>query len=143
MKSRFRQFLLIILIGLVGVFVGFIIYAYVILQLSLPVTDGTLNFTELDKPVEITYDRMGIPQIWAKTEHDGYFALGYLHASDRMFQMELLRRISQGRLSEILGDILHDIDISQRQMGHYRLAQKALDSLSDENRNRLQAMNSF
>jgi penicillin amidase len=66
----------------------------------------------LDRPVEITFDTMGIPQIWAETEHDGYFALGYLHAADRTFQMDLIRRVAAGRISEMLGDMTLALDVS-------------------------------
>ena len=57
----------------------------------------------LGQPVEIVRDRWGVPHIFAASDEDAAFALGYCHAQDRLFQMELSRRASQGRLSELLG----------------------------------------
>ncbi len=116
-----------------------IVSFYVILKLSVPVTDGTVSLVEIERSIDITFDRMGICQVWAQTENDAYFALGYQHAADRMFQMDLSRRIATGRLSEMLGDVTREIDIFQRRIGHYRLAADALATLSEKNRKRLEA----
>ena len=59
-------------------------------------------------------DQWGIPHINASNEHDAIFAYGYTVAKDRLFQMDLQRRLSQGRLAELLGDDLVDIDIMFR-----------------------------
>lgn len=106
---------------------------------SVPITEGELYTDGLQQPVEITCDSMGIPQIWAADVADGYFALGYQHAADRLFQMELTRRIAQGRLSEMLGRMTYDLDVQQRHIGHSRLALAAVDSLSESNRQVLRA----
>ena len=128
-----------LLLFVFAVIVGMAVTAWGLLHLSVPMTDGPLELAGPGADIEITFDEMGIPQIWAETEHDGYFALGYQHAADRMFQMDLVRRLSQGRLSEMLGDIALETDIGQRRIGHGRLAQKALQGLSITDRNRLQA----
>ncbi len=112
---------------------------YVVLENSLPPQNGELHFTQLNHRVEITYDAKGIPQIWAQNEHDGYFAMGYLHASDRLFQMDMTRRVAQGRLADLLGPTVLNIDIHQRTVGHDRIAKQFVSALSDENRARLQA----
>ncbi|MFP5247036.1 MAG: penicillin acylase family protein, partial [Thermoanaerobaculia bacterium] len=70
--------------------------------------------------VEITFDAKGIPQIWAKTDADAYFAVGFLHGSERLFQMELVRRLARGELSEVFGDIAYDVDAMQRKIGFAR-----------------------
>lgn len=70
---------------------------------SLPALDGALVAPELSAPVTVTRDDWGVPHIEAETEPDAYFALGYAMAQDRLFQMELLRRLAQGELAEILG----------------------------------------
>jgi len=119
--------------------VGGSLYVYSWLKNSVPATEGTITIEGVNQDVEITYDKMGVPQIWAKTEHDGYFALGYLHASDRMFQMDMARRLAQGRMSELLGKVTLESDISQRQIGHYRIAQAALSKLNESNKLLLQA----
>ncbi|HYR28595.1 MAG TPA: penicillin acylase family protein, partial [Thermoanaerobaculia bacterium] len=62
------------------------------LRRSLANYDGSVK-TGVAAPVEITFDARGVPQIWAKTDADAFFAVGWLHASERLFQMELVRRL--------------------------------------------------
>ncbi len=147
MKSKFKIFITSLLIVTVFLVIGLLITFYSILNMSLPETSGEITFDNLKENVEITYDAMGIPQIWAKTEADGFFSLGYLHASDRLFQMELIRRASNGRLSELLGERTLPYDQRQRLMGHSRMANLAIEKLLDNDRKRLQAyvdgINSF
>jgi penicillin amidase len=64
---------------------------------------GELEIENLTEEVTVHFDATGVPHINAKNQHDAYMALGYLHAQDRLWQMELIRRISAGRLSEIFG----------------------------------------
>lgn len=73
-------------------------------QNTVPNKFGTKTFPALDKDVEVTFDDFGIPHINAQTDLDGYRALGYLIASERLFQLDLMRRIVNGRLSEIFGE---------------------------------------
>ncbi|MGK0289908.1 MAG: penicillin amidase, partial [bacterium] len=83
---------------------------YFFLNSKLAQRSGSLKIANLKKPVNVTFDKWGIPHIYAKNELDAYRALGYLHAQDRLFQMELIRRLAKGELSEILGDKLLPID---------------------------------
>lgn len=122
-----------------GIIIGLIISFYLLLTLSVPVTDVNMKLPSVQNEIEITYDSLGIPQIWAENENDAYFALGYQHAADRMFQMDLTRRVASGRLSEMMGRATLDFDIEQRRMGHRRLAEQALSHLSERNRQRLEA----
>ncbi|UCG61345.1 MAG: penicillin acylase family protein [Candidatus Zixiibacteriota bacterium] len=133
-----KKVLTFAIISLVGLSLGAAISFYIMLSLSAPVTSGQLRLPHINHQVEITFDSMGVCQIWAEIENDAWFALGYQHAADRLFQMDLSRRLAGGRLSEMLGDITRDLDIEQRRIGHHRLAQKALETLSEENRQRLQ-----
>jgi penicillin amidase len=114
--------LLVVLFGVFG-------YLYAYLRSTLPPTSGTVTAAGLGAPVDIDFDTMGIPQVWATTERDAYFALGWLHAADRLFQLELLRRAADGRLSELFGEVTLQTDIRQRRIGHRRLAQEALAAL--------------
>jgi len=114
-------------------------YFYYRFHQALPQQSGRIQAGQLQQTVEITYDEMDIPQIWAQNEHDAFFATGYLHASERLFQMDMTRRVSQGRLAELLGESVLNIDKYQRMVGHYRIAQKYLKNLSPQNRARLQA----
>jgi penicillin G amidase len=69
----------------------------------LPSRRGTVELAGLTAPVEVRFDRSGIPHVRAILENDAWRALGYLHASDRLFQMELRRRAASGRLAEVFG----------------------------------------
>lgn len=83
--------------------------------------DGSIS-TRVAAPVEITFDGRGVPQIWAKTDADAFFAVGWLHASERLFQMELVRRLSRGELSEVFGEAAYETDLAQRRIGFARNA---------------------
>ena len=71
---------------------------------SLPVLDGQLTMPGLKAPVEVMFDAHGVPSVYAYDVEDAWFTAGVLHARDRRWQMELYRRITMGRLSEVLGD---------------------------------------
>jgi penicillin G amidase len=106
-----------ILIALVALLViaGLFLVGY--LQTQKPVLHGELNLPGLSNEVEVYYDDYGVPHIYAQHEEDAYYALGYLHAQDRLFQMEMLRRAAGGRLSEILGEDLVNVDKLFRTIG--------------------------
>ncbi|MGH8015290.1 MAG: penicillin acylase family protein, partial [Candidatus Zixiibacteriota bacterium] len=139
MKRKSKQILLMVLTVVLATFAGGSLYLYMWLKNSVPNTSGEIVIEGIENSIEITYDQMGIPQIWAKTERDGYLALGYLHASDRMFQMDMARRMSHGRMSELLGNVTLETDKTQRQIGHNRMAKRALSNLDESNKLRLQA----
>ena len=82
-----------------------------------PQRSGTLTLSRLNAPVSVRYDERGVPHIRAKNEADLYRALGYVHAQDRLFQMEMVRRLAQGELAEILGPKLLDSDRLFRTLG--------------------------
>lgn len=92
---------------------------------ALPQTDGTIAMPKgaIAAPVTVARDERGVPTITAASEDDGYFALGYVHAQDRLFQMELMRRSGQGRLSEIVGKTGLPLDRFVRTLGLYRRAE--------------------
>ena len=77
--------------------------AYLYLRQSLPQTEGAVRLAGLSAPVEVLRDRYGIPHIFAANLEDASYALGFVHAQDRLWQMEMSRRIAAGRLSEIVG----------------------------------------
>ncbi|MFO6383947.1 penicillin acylase family protein, partial [Pseudomonas aeruginosa] len=64
----------------------------------------------LQAPVDVRYDERGVPHLYAQNQTDLYRALGYVHAQDRLFQMEMLRRLARGELAEVLGPKLVDTD---------------------------------
>ena len=139
MKKKTRQIIMMIVSLCLAVVLGGGFYVYFWLQNSVPVSAGIILTAAIDREVEITFDKMGIPQIWAETEPDGYFALGFLHANDRLFQMDMARRMSQGRMSELLGKLAMESDMRQRRIGHNRIAAAAILNLSEANSRKLQA----
>jgi len=100
--------------------------------LTLPPTHETLHIAGLSAPVQVTLDQWGIPRIRAKSEEDAAAALGYLHARDRMFQMDLMRRAASGRLSELAGPRAVNVDRLSRILGEYQHAQASYAALPDQ-----------
>ena len=89
-----------------------------------PQRSGSLDIARLKAPVQVRYDERGVPHIRAENEADMYRALGYVHAQDRLFQMEMVRRLAQGELAEILGPDLVEVDRLFRTLGIRAHAQK-------------------
>lgn len=108
------------------------------LRTSLPRTDGTVRVGSPDKPVEVIRDANAVPHIFAESMRDAYFALGYVHAQDRLWQMELMRRFGAGRLSEIFGTATVAADRYARILGLYRLAEAQLAAADDAAREALE-----
>lgn len=84
---------------------------------KLPVRSGTVDIHGLTATVTVQYDERGVPHIRAENESDMYKALGYVHAQDRLFQMEMVRRLAKGELAEILGPDLLEVDKLFRTLG--------------------------
>jgi penicillin amidase len=93
----------------------------------------------LSAPVEIRRDVHGVPSIVAKTDHDAFFAAGYVHAQDRLWQLELQRRLVDGRLSEVFGRTSINEDIWLRTLGLRAAAQSSWQSLTPEAKDSLAA----
>lgn len=97
-----------------------------------PQVDGNIQLKGLNSSVEVLRDRWGIPHIYASNLNDLFFAQGFVHAQDRLWQMELNRHTAQGRLSELFGEIALDTDRAIRTFGFNRLGQADYD-LMDSN----------
>ena len=91
---------------------------------TAPDYEGTLTLNGLQKEVEIDYDTYGVPHIYAANAHDAYFALGYAHAQERLFQMVMIRQATSGRLSEIFGKQFIGNDKLMRTLAIRRSAEK-------------------
>src|SRR5687767_8684380 len=103
MLRRLRNILIVLIVVillLAGATTG---YALVTMRRMLPQVSGTLSLAGLDGQVEIYRDASGIPQIYATTPHDLFFAQGVVHAQDRWWQMEFNRHTGLGRISELVG----------------------------------------
>jgi penicillin amidase len=106
---------------------------------TLPRQDGTVRLPGLEGPVAIARDGAGVVTIRASGDADAAFALGFAHAEDRLFQMDLTRRLGAGRLSEIMGEPGLRADRFMRRLGLYRVAQANYDHLPAEAQQLFQA----
>ena len=113
--------------------------AYALLRLSLPKTEGELALLGLGAQVEVLRDRHGIPHIYAASLEDAHFALGFAHAQDRLWQMEMNRRLGSGTLAEVLGAAALDADRFMRTLGLRRVAAENLRRYDEETRRHLDA----
>lgn len=99
-----------------------------------PQLGGTVRLPGLQKPVQIIRDRWGIPHIFAHTDRDLFFAQGFVHAQDRLWQMEYWRRAAAGRLAEVLGPDALPVDRWMRVLRLYASAEEAWPYHNDEAR---------
>ncbi len=99
---------------------------------ALPDYAGTLSLPGLAAPVEVIRDQYAIPHIYAQSDADAAFAMGVLHAQDRLWQMELFRRVIQGRLSEIFGSSALPADRLVRTLDLYGHSQRSLEALTPD-----------
>lgn len=112
---------------------------YFWLRGSLPEINGERTLTGLVEPVEVVRDEFGVPHIMAENEEDALFALGFVHAQDRLWQMEMNRRIGAGRLSEVLGSPALETDRLLRVLGLYHRAEASLEHFSAPSNRKLAA----
>lgn len=112
---------------------------FIVGRMTLPMLDGEVALDGPKAEIRITRDRFAVPHIRAASHHDALFALGYVHAQDRMWQMEFQRRVGQGRLSEFAGEVTLATDVFLRTMGFYRAAEATLARLDPQTRNSLDA----
>lgn len=117
----------------------FMVGALIWLRFSLPESSGTRALPGLSAPAALTRDANGVPHIRAATAEDVYFGLGFAHAQDRMWQMEMMRRLVQGRLSEVFGRRTRESDILFRSLGLSQRAEIALAALAPDSRAALAA----
>ena len=100
--------------------------AYYVLSRSLPDYDEDFALPGISAPVEVVRNNANVPHIFGKSEADVFFALGFVHAQDRLWQMAMLRRTAQGKLSEIFGARTVKIDELLRRLDIYTLAQQSV-----------------
>ncbi|MBN8189232.1 penicillin acylase family protein [Salipiger thiooxidans] len=105
---------------------------YYLASRSLPDYDKDLTVAGIGAEVDIVRDNAAVPHIFAASDEDAYFGLGYAHAQDRLWQMVLMRRTVQGRLSEIFGRRTLETDILMRRLDLYPLATRSVASQTPE-----------
>lgn len=106
--------------------------------LELPTLDGRIAVAGLSAAVDVVRDEAGIPHVYAANDDDAWFALGWLHADDRLWQMEMSRRTAAGRLAEILGPAALDTDRFLRTIGVHRNAEAIAERLDASTRHALE-----
>ena len=99
---------------------------------GLPDYASTIRIEGLEKTVKVYRDVHGIPHIYATSEHDLYMATGYVMAQDRLWQMDLLRRVTLGRLSEIFGDSFMETDLLLRSLRYSKKSEQLLKTSPKE-----------
>lgn len=100
---------------------------YYLASQSLPEYQAEREVIGISAPLEIVRNNSNVPHIFATSDTDAFFALGYAHAQDRLFQMVMLRRTAQGRLSELFGERTLRTDDLMRRLDIYRQAQSSVE----------------
>ncbi len=139
MLRRLRRTLLIVLSVVAGVAAIALIAGTVMLRGSLPRLDGERSLPGLSAPVTVARDSLGIPDVHAVNRMDASRALGWLHAQDRFFQMDLLRRNAAGELAALFGSAALDADRDTRRHRFRERAVAVVAALDDRDRALLEA----
>lgn len=135
MKRSFKIILLILIL-----FVGFGGLAiYWTFYRPLPDYEVNIVLPQLREPVQVYWSPYGVPHIYASNKHDLYMTVGYVHAQDRRWQMNVSQMAAEGRFAEFLGKELLPIDRFQRTIGFWRIAKKMETQLPDSMRKMLEA----
>jgi penicillin amidase len=129
MLRKIGRILLVLFGILVSLSLILIVYGIFLVHRSFPKISGELQLSGLNGPVDIYRDSNGIPQIYATTTHDLFFAEGYIHAQDRFWQMDFWRHVGAGRLSELLGKSPLKTDLFLRTLGWERIATQEVQSM--------------
>lgn len=124
---------LVLIVGAVG------LYGFHLVRASFPQTSGEIALPGLSAPVTVSRDALGIPQVYADSLPDLFFAQGYVHAQDRFWEMDVRRHITSGRLSEMFGKSQIPTDSFLRTLGWRRIAEAELPMLSERSHTILDA----
>jgi penicillin amidase len=138
LTKRARTWIAVVSV-IVAIAIVLSVWGIVMVRRSFPQTDGTINLPGLDAQVEVLRDTMGVPHIYATTEHDLFMAQGFVHAQDRFWQMDFWRHIGSGRLSEMFGSAQLETDMFLRTMGWERVATQEWELATDADRAILEA----
>ncbi len=134
-----KRVFLVVALSLVSLILSVLFFFWAYFRHSVPKIEGTASFKGLNSAVEIFRDPWGIPHVFAQNEKDLFFAWGYVHAQDRMWQMDFHRRVGFGRLSEIFGKEVLEKDKIIRNFGLEKAVLEDDKLLSDEFRDLLRA----
>ena len=129
-----------VLIVFCAIILILLLIGYHLASRSLPKYNQTLSSTEVVDKIEIIRDSASIPHIFSKNNHDAFFALGYAHAQDRFWQLNILRRSAQGRLSELFGKKTVFFDEFIRRIDIYNLARLSFNHQSKQAKSNLKSI---
>ena len=134
-RSRFRsrpgpaRWATYVAVVVVLVLVAALVAGVVVVRRSFPQTSGTIAVPGVGAKVSVIRDDSGIPQVYADSAHDLFYAQGYVQAQDRFFEMDFRRHVTSGTLSELLGTPALEADMYIRTMGWRRVAEQELSLL--------------
>ena len=134
------RWLMRILTGMIALFLIGMVGIYYFLSRSLPDYSEDFALPGITAPVQIVRDSSNVPHIFGTTDADVFYALGFAHAQDRLWQMTMLRRTAQGRLSEIFGTATIKTDELLRRYDLYNLA---LSSVAAQDPDTLAALQAY
>lgn len=137
LKTRLRRTLVFLLVGLLLAALALWFGGRAWLANTVIPYSGRVELPTLTAPVEVLFDERGIPRIYAETDGDALAALGWLHAGERAFQMELVRRMARGELSALFGPGTLELDRYHRRLGFARQAARDLPALDGHTRDLL------
>ena len=133
------RWLLRIFLGVFAIGFTALVLAWLVAARSLPDYDEDFALTGVAAPVTILRNNANVPHIFGASDADVFFALGFAHAQDRLWQMLMLRRTVQGRLSEYFGERTFDIDALLRRFDLYGAAVRSVGALEPQTRDALSA----
>lgn len=137
--KRLKKAIKILVLALAALLVVVMVWGYWKIRRSYPQVEGSIAVAGLSAPVEVVRDRWGVPHLYAQNERDLFFAQGYVHAQDRLWQMQFNRTVASGRISSLFGEAPLRADRYLRTIGLRRSAEKDFALLSPETRGFLQA----
>src|SRR5437899_2190693 len=141
-SSRGTRRVFLLAFGLIAVLLiagSLVAWLYWRAHACLPQLDGAVEVAGLEAPVEVSRDARGVPHIRARSLEDAVLAQGYVTAQDRLWQMDLSRRLARGELSEILGRRTIELDIETRKLGLAQAADRAAREMEPQSREVLAA----
>ncbi|NOX18009.1 MAG: penicillin acylase family protein [Chlorobi bacterium] len=132
--EKFKRSVPVIILAAVFVFAAALFSFYFSLKENLPAYDGNFSTNKINGKVEVYRDSAGVPYILASNDNAAAFGLGFVHAQERLFQMDVFRRAAEGKLSEVVGGFAVRFDKMFRTLGLYKEAEKEYAALSPESK---------
>lgn len=133
----------ILIVVILLVVVGLTSYFFYLKSSLTPSYSGERSLAGLDQSSEVYFTEFGIPHIYAEGQRDAYRSLGYIHAMERLWQMDLLRHVGSGRLSELFGPDMVKVDIFLRTMGLSEYSKQSAEQYIQRNHESLPLVEAY